>query len=120
MNDDLDLILHTSHKLFVPPAMTQLQAAHRFSDALVRILRDLSVRPRYSIGKGGTTSSDLASAALGIRRARVMGQFIAGVLVWRPGRESNYPEMPYVVFPGNVGDADSLATVIEILRGRRR
>jgi uncharacterized protein YgbK (DUF1537 family) len=84
---------------------------------LVSTLRRLSARPRYLIGKGGITSSDLATAALGVRRARVLGQIAPGVPVWRLGPESRYPGLPYVVFPGNVGGPDALAAVIETLRG---
>jgi uncharacterized protein YgbK (DUF1537 family) len=112
-----DAILYTSRELFVPPGATQLQAAQQVSDALVSVLRELSARPRYLIGKGGITSSDLATAALGVRRARVLGQIAPGVPVWRLGPESRYPELPYVVFPGNVGGPDTLAAVIETLRG---
>jgi uncharacterized protein YgbK (DUF1537 family) len=111
-----DVILYTSRELYVPPALTQLQAAQRVSDALVSVLKKLSVRPRYLIGKGGITSSDLASAALGVRKAQVLGQIIPGVPVWRLGQESKYPGLPYVVFPGNVGGGGALASAIEMLR----
>jgi uncharacterized protein YgbK (DUF1537 family) len=111
-----DAILYTSRELYVPPGATQLQAAQQVSDALVSVLGELSVHPRYLIGKGGITSSDLATAALGVRRARVLGQIAPGVPVWRLGPESRYPGLPYVVFPGNVGGPDALAAVIETLR----
>jgi uncharacterized protein YgbK (DUF1537 family) len=116
LREGRDVILYTSRELAVPPGMTQLQAAQRVSDALVRVLKELSIRPRYLIGKGGITSSDLATAALGVRKAQVLGQIIPGVPVWRLGEESKYPGLPYVVFPGNVGGADGLASVIEMLR----
>ena len=34
-----------------------------------------------------------------------------------PPEESTFPGLPYVIFAGNVGGPDSLARVIEILRG---
>ncbi len=112
-----DVVLYTSRALFVPSHMTQLQAAQRVSDALAWVLGALSVRPRYLIGKGGITSSDLATDALGVRKARVLGQIVPGVPVWRLGPESKYPGLAYVVFPGNVGDTEALARVIGSLRG---
>jgi uncharacterized protein YgbK (DUF1537 family) len=115
-----DVLLYTSRELFVPSGVTQLQAAQRVSDALVSVLQDLPVRPRYLVGKGGITSSDLATAALGVRKAQVLGQIVPGVPVWRLGPESKYPGLAYVVFPGNVGGPDALASVIEILRGDRQ
>jgi uncharacterized protein YgbK (DUF1537 family) len=114
-----DMILYTSRELVVPPNMTQLEAAQQVSAALVKVLKELAVCPSYLIGKGGITSSDLATEALGVRKAQVLGQIIPGVPVWQLGRESKYPALPYVVFPGNVGDADGLADAIEILRRAR-
>ena len=39
-----------------------------------------------------------------------------GVPVWRGEKESRYPGMPYVVFPGNVGGEDALVQAVETLR----
>ena len=52
-----------------------------------------------------------------VRRADVLGQVVAGVPAWRLGRESRLPGASYVVFPGNVGDADDLANVVETVAG---
>jgi uncharacterized protein YgbK (DUF1537 family) len=61
----------------------------------------------------------VAVRGLGIRRARVLGQLLPGqVSVFEPVQAP--PEvmgMPYVVFAGNVGDQDTLAYVIGVLRG---
>ena len=83
----------------------------------MEVLQRLAFRPAYLIGKGGITSSDLATGSLGVRKAWVLGQIVPGVPVWRLGQESKYPGLPYVVFPGNVGGADALARAIRILRG---
>jgi hypothetical protein len=56
----------------------------------------------------------------GVRRAQVLGQIVPGVPVWRLGPESKYPGLPYVVFPGNAGGPDALASVIRVLRGGGR
>ena len=112
-----DVLLLTSRELVVPAGVPQLRVAQRVSDALVEVLRRLSVRPAYLIGKGGITSSDLATGGLGVRKAQVLGQIVPGVPVWRLGPESKYPGLPYVVFPGNVGGPGALAQAIRILRG---
>jgi uncharacterized protein YgbK (DUF1537 family) len=39
----------------------------------------------------------------------VLGQVLPGVPVWRMGEEAKWPELVYVVFPGNVGGPDALA-----------
>ena len=65
-------------------------------------------------GKGGITSHDLAVRGLGILRADVVGQVFPGhVSVFRPVEAtSDCLGIPYIVFPGNVGDEMSLAQVV--------
>lgn len=87
------------------------------SAALVAVVSGLDGRPGWVIGKGGITSSDVGTRALGATRAIVLGQVRPGVPVWRLGPETRYPGLPYVVFPGNVGDAATLAEVVALLRG---
>jgi uncharacterized protein YgbK (DUF1537 family) len=83
-------------------------------------VRSIGPTPRYLIAKGGITSSDVATQALGVQRAWVLGQIVPGIPVWRLGAESRFPGLPYVVFPGNVGTDDSLAEAIQILRGEEQ
>jgi uncharacterized protein YgbK (DUF1537 family) len=109
------VIVFTSRDLEVPSAMSQLQAGQRVSAALVDVLRSLPVRPAYLVAKGGITSSDLATDALRVRKAHVLGQIVPGVPVWRLGGESKYPGLAFVVFPGNVGEDDALSRTIELL-----
>jgi uncharacterized protein YgbK (DUF1537 family) len=45
----------------------------------------------------------------------VLGQIAPGVPVWRSGPESRWPGLPYVIFPGNVGDSETLARVVASL-----
>ena len=88
----------------------------RNSDSLCRIVSGLRARPRFLIAKGGITSSDTATRGLGVRRAMVLGQLLPGVPVWELGPESKFPGMPYVVFPGNVGQPESVAEAIRLFR----
>jgi uncharacterized protein YgbK (DUF1537 family) len=112
-----DVVVHTSRALVTgDQAAASLQIGQRVSAALVGIVRGVRVRPRYVLAKGGITSSDVATAALGIQRAEVLGQIAPGVPVWQAGEESRYPGMPYIVFPGNVGRPDSLAEIVDSLR----
>ena len=73
--------------------------------------------PRYIIAKGGITSSDMATKGLNIRRALVKGQISPGVPVWQCGPESRFPGLNYIVFPGNVGQDETLAEVVTLLSG---
>jgi uncharacterized protein YgbK (DUF1537 family) len=51
--------------------------------------------------------------ALGAKRAMVMGQLINGVPVWRLDAGSKFPNIPYIIFPGNVGSEADLYNVLK-------
>lgn len=93
----------------------ELRLAVRISDGLVKIISSLAVRPKFIVAKGGITSSDVATKGLAIIKAEVMGQILPGIPVWRSGSESKFPGMPYVIFPGNVGNDESLFEAVKIL-----
>ncbi len=96
-------------------AEKNLAASVNISDALTSIVRRLNVRPKFLIAKGGITSADVGTKGLGVKRALVLGQVAAGVPVWRLGAESKFPGMSYVIFPGNVGNVDTLRAIVEQL-----
>jgi uncharacterized protein YgbK (DUF1537 family) len=110
-------IVFTSRQVERPEGMEELVVARTVSDALVAIVRGIEARPDFVVGKGGITSSDIGTLGLGAERATVLGQVRPGVPVWRLGPESRFPAMPYIVFPGNVGDAETLAEVVAELIG---
>jgi uncharacterized protein YgbK (DUF1537 family) len=87
------------------------------SDAIVAAVRRIETKPSCMIVKGGITSSDVAAKGLGVRKARALGQVLPGVPVIRTGAECRWPDIPYVIFPGNVGDEHALRKVYEMLRG---
>lgn len=114
-----DVVVSTSRALVSgsdPDA--SLAISQRVSQRLVQLVNAVSVRPRFVIAKGGITSSDIATGALGMRRPTVLGQILPGVPVWRADSPSRYPGLCYVVFPGNVGDDEALAAAVERCRGR--
>ena len=61
----------------------------------------------------------LIHISLKVRRARVMGQIRPGIPVWQTGAESRFPGIPYVIFPGNVGEDTTLREAAEILMKSR-
>ncbi len=98
--------------------LRSLQMGNQVSDFLVKLVKNLQIEPRFLVAKGGITSSDVATKGLGMRRAIVRGQLIAGVPVWEAGSESRFPHLTYVVFPGNVGDDTGLSMAFQRLTQR--
>ena len=95
----------------------KLRTSVRISDAVTNIVKRLPIRPAFVVAKGGITSSDIGVKGLSVRKARVLGQIAPGVPVWQTDKNSKYGEIPYVIFPGNVGQEDTLAEVVAKLIG---
>ena len=95
----------------------ELRVAVQISNAVTDLVSSLKTRPGYMIAKGGITSSDVGTKGLAVRKALVGGQVLPGVPVWIIGEESRFPDMPYIIFPGNVGSEMALAEVVQMLEG---
>ncbi len=91
----------------------ELQLAEKISNAVTSIIASLTVRPRFIIAKGGITSSDVGTKGLQVKKALVLGQILPGIPVWLTGEDSKFPNMPYVIFPGNVGNETALKDAVE-------
>jgi uncharacterized protein YgbK (DUF1537 family) len=82
------------------------------SATLMDIVRGLPACLGFLISKGGITSNDVLSSGLELTASRVLGQVLAGCSMVRcPSDHARFPDMPVVIFPGNVGDDAALATV---------
>lgn len=111
----IDVVVYTSRELISGAnADESLAIGEQVTDFLVKLVANINFQPAYIIAKGGITSNDIAVKGLGMKRAIVLGQVIPGVPVWQLGEETRFPDMPYVVFPGNVGDEKSLALVYDL------
>lgn len=112
------VVIYTSRQLLAPENMTPEEKLHisvKISNAVTSIIGKLSVKPKFIIAKGGITSSDVGTKALLVKKARVMGQVKKGIPVWMTGEESKFPGMPYIIFPGNVGEVSTLKEIVEEL-----
>lgn len=111
-----DALLFTSRLLVSGNSQAEsLAIGKSVSQALMEIVHGIEHKPRFIIGKGGITSSDLATEGMGVRAARVLGQVLPGVPVWKLGPGSRWPGATYIVFPGNVGDEGAVARVVSLL-----
>ncbi|OAA59177.1 hypothetical protein SPI_06379 [Niveomyces insectorum RCEF 264] len=113
-----DVLVMTSRDLIVgADEAASLDIGATVARALVAVVQALPTRPRYVVAKGGITSSDLATDALGVRRALIVGQAAPGVPLWRCDEPTcKWPGVPYVVFPGNVGGDSTLYEVVDAWR----
>lgn len=110
-------VIYTSRQVLVTQqgGVGDLALSTRISRAVSRIVAALSVRPAFLIAKGGITSSDIGVHALGVKRALILGQAAPGVPVWQTGPESKFPGLSYIIFPGNVGEPDTLCRLVRRL-----
>lgn len=104
-------VIYTSRQeIRLDDADQRQRLGQQVSDFLVDIVYRLPFQPAYLVGKGGITSNDILTKGLAIRSARVMGQIINSV----PCVMAD--DFPYIIFPGNVGNEQSLREVYEKLR----
>ncbi len=93
----------------------RLRAGETISHFLAGLVRSLPERPAFLVGKGGITSHDILVQGLQVRQARVLGQILPGVPVIMTPEDSPFPCMPYIIFPGNVGEEDALLRLFQTL-----
>lgn len=121
IREGVTVVIYTKRQLLVVEEDTKEAALIRsvkISDAVQSLVGNLDVTPGFVVAKGGITSSDVGTKALQVKRARVLGQIRPGIPVWQTGEESRFPKTPYVIFPGNVGEVETLREAVEILMGK--
>ena len=79
------------------------------SGTLMEVVRRLPATLGFLISKGGITSNDVLSSGLALTTSRVLGQILPGVTVVQTPADHRLPQMPVVIFPGNVGGDGALA-----------
>lgn len=100
-----------------PDINTRLRFGEQVSGFLMSVVHGLPQTIGYIISKGGITSNDMLSLGLAMPAARIIGQIHAGCsVVLTPHDHPRLPDIPVVIFPGNVGDENALAMVYQRLR----
>jgi uncharacterized protein YgbK (DUF1537 family) len=111
-----NIVLYTSRTLKAGGDEQQsLAIGNQIADFITEVISELKSMPEFFIAKGGITSSDIATKALNVKRAIVTGQVLPGIPVWKLGSESKFPGMNYIIFPGNVGDDNTLVDLFQKL-----
>lgn len=118
MNRGKTAVVYTSRTLLAPEGINgeeKLKLSVEISDAVTGVIAGLNRKPSFLIAKGGITSSDVGTKALKVRKALAAGQVQPGIPVWKTGPESRFPGLAYIIFPGNVGETDTLKKIVELL-----
>lgn len=114
-----DCILFTTRKLITgQTASESLIIGSKVSDFVSRTVNRMETPPSVIITKGGITSHVVARDGMEVKEARVLGQILPGVPVIRPVR-GKFHKTVQVIFPGNVGETDSLTEIYKKLKGIR-
>ena len=79
------------------------------SATLMDVVQRLPATLGFLISKGGITSNDVLSTGLALTASRVLGQILPGVTVVQTPPDHRMPQLPVVIFPGNVGGDGALA-----------
>ena len=93
----------------------ELALSVKISNAVTSFVANCQPKPKFVIAKGGITSSDVGTNALKVTKAEVMGQVAPGIPVWKTDAQSTFPSISYIIFPGNVGEQDTLKNVVQAL-----
>jgi uncharacterized protein YgbK (DUF1537 family) len=108
-------VVYTSRQeLQFDDTQTRLQFGMTVSALLMDIVQGLPSNIGYLVSKGGITSNDVLSQGLSLRTTWLLGQIIPGCSVVKTSSDcALFPELPVVLFPGNVGAKESLALVYQ-------
>jgi len=117
-NGKTSVVYTSREELVFKDIQTRLAFGAAVSALLMDIVRGLPADIGFLISKGGITSNDVLSTGLNLRAARLLGQIIPGCSVVRtPADHPQFSDLPVVLFPGNVGDANALATTYQRFKG---
>jgi uncharacterized protein YgbK (DUF1537 family) len=110
-------VVYTSRQeLTFDDLQTRLNFGETVSGLLMAVIQNLPPDLGFLISKGGITSNDTLSTGLALQTARLLGQILPGVsMVRTPSDHDRLPNLPVVLFPGNVGDAHALAATYQRL-----
>lgn len=110
-------VIYTSRQeLAFATIQARLDFGVQVSHLLMQIVQQLPTNIGFLISKGGITSNDVLSVGLKLTAVRLLGQIIPGCSIVTTGPDHpRFPSLPVVLFPGNVGDVQGLATVYQRL-----
>jgi uncharacterized protein YgbK (DUF1537 family) len=117
-NCQVPVVYTSRQELTFDTVQARLTFGVEVSALLMNVIKGLPVDIGFLISKGGITSNDTLSTGLALRTARLLGQILPGVSAVRtPADHPQFPDLPVVLFPGNVGDEQALTLAYRRLMG---
>ncbi|NET36695.1 MAG: four-carbon acid sugar kinase family protein [Cyanothece sp. SIO1E1] len=117
-NGQTPVVYTSRQELTFESIQTRLDFGAAVSSLLMDVVQGLPPDIGFLISKGGITSNDTLSQGLSLKSARLLGQVVPGCsIVCTPIDHPQFPSLPVVLFPGNVGDVDSLLITYQRLKG---
>jgi uncharacterized protein YgbK (DUF1537 family) len=117
LTDSKNTVIYTSREVQANSERDFAETGRHIMQSLCKAVRNIVIKPGWVIAKGGITSIEIAKTALDASEAIAIGQILPGVPVWRLLENERWTDIPYVVFPGNVGNEDALLKAVRILEG---
>jgi len=109
------VVFTTRKEIFPNSKKERILLGQKISIFLSELVKKLPVQPSYLVAKGGITSHQILSEGLLVKQSRVLGQILPGVPVISLPHTHQYPNLPFIIFPGNVGDENALVDIFHIL-----
>lgn len=111
-SDQTPVIYTSRTELQFDSVQQRLDFGIAVSTLLMDVVKGLPADIGFLLSKGGITSNDVLSTGLNLQAARLLGQVLPGCsLVTTSANHPQFPNLPVVLFPGNVGDAQGLVVV---------
>jgi uncharacterized protein YgbK (DUF1537 family) len=118
-------VIYTSRELKTTENdFNNANSSNDISNCLVSIVKRIIAKSRikldYLLIKGGITSSDIITKSLNIKKALVLGQLYPGIPVLKISSPARLADLPIIIFPGNVGDRNTLLGIHNKIRTDNR
>ena len=116
-NDQTPVVYTSREELTFETVQKRLDFGVSVSSLLMEVVQGLPHDISFLISKGGITSNDVLSTGLKLQAVRLLGQVLPGCSMVRTEQDHPlFPNLPVVLFPGNVGSVQGLSTVYSRLK----
>lgn len=118
LNQGLIPVVYTPRQeLQFPDTATRLHFGTQVAEITSLLVHHLPPEIGFLVSKGGITSNEILSHGLHLTSVRLLGQIAPGInMIRTPENHPQFPNLPVVIVPGNVGGLAVLTTIIQRLR----